>query len=256
MSRSALITCCLVLALAGTPGAETWDCGESTAYSGAFPLDTDNSPCGAITVASATFKLDTEVSACTGWTVASADYLHDTVWSPGTIKKHPLGERVTLVSLPIARAFAQRFYIEAVDRSSGIGVMASMTADPGRLASVTGTITNVDGEIVLAEAPGLPLEVTLGDPGECPKPLGMNSCALRLGIGLEPTGILARVWGKAISVPEGETYYLVSDGGLPFAVLPEGVPRPDEGTDVILTGIPGVGTVEGQQVRVFRVNAQ
>jgi hypothetical protein len=190
-------------------------------------------------------------------TIASDCFTVDTIWSPGTIKQHPLGDRVTLPGLPIARAFAQRFYIEAVDRSSGIGVMAGVTAAPGQLATVTGTLAAIDGEIVL-DSP----DVTLGELADAPKSLGINSAALRLGIGLDPTGILARVWGKAVSVPEGETYYLVSDGspstgsGCSFAVFPEGLPRPDEGSDVILTGIPGVATVAGQQARVFRVNAQ
>ena len=135
--------------------------------------------------------------------------------------------------------------------------MAGVTADPGRLATVTGTLAAIDGEIVL-DSP----DVTLGELADAPKPLGMNSCALRLGIGLDPTAILARVWGKAISVPEGETYYLVSDGdpstgsGCMLTVLPEGVGRPAEGSNVILSGIPGVARVAGQQVRVFRVNAQ
>lgn len=231
-----LVICVVLLSVTLVSGpvlGESWECGESVAQSGAFVINTDQTPCA--------------FSAAT----PSDLVLVDTIWSPGSIKKHPIGQTVTLVTLPITRAFAQRFYIEAVDRSSGIGVMAGATADPGRLATVTGTIAAIDGEIVL-DSP----DVTLGEIGGAPKSLGMNSAALRLGIGLDPTGILARVWGKAISVPEGETYYLVSDGGEPFAVFPDGVPRPNEGSDVILTGIPGVATVGGQQVRVFRVNAQ
>jgi len=227
--------------MSGPAAGESWDCGQSTAYSPRFIIETD--------------LCDSARTA-----IAAESIVVDTIWSPSSIKKHPLGQRVALLSLPIARAFAQRFYIEAVDRSSGIGVMAGVTADPGRMAAVTGTVANVEGEIVLL--PGLPEDVTLGELGDAPKPLGMSSTALRLGIGADPTGILARVWGKAVSVPQGETYYLVSDGGpstgsgCTFTVLPEGVPRPDEGADVILTGIPGVATVGGQQVRVFRVNAQ
>jgi len=240
--------------------AETWDCGESVAKSVAFTINTDTSACGGNTIASGRFIIATDLCGSQGFAQAGGSVVIDTIWSPGSIKKHPLGERVTLMSLPIARAFAQRFYIEAVDRTSGIGVMAGVTADPGRLATVTGTLTNVEGEIVL-DSP----DITFGELGAAPKPLGMNSCALRLGIGVDPTGILARVWGKAISVPEGETYYLVSDAcfdgaqhgsGCMLTVLPEGVPRPAEGSDVILTGIPGVATVAGQTVRVFRVNAQ
>ena len=248
-----LLIIALLIAAASAPGyAEVWDCGEGVAYSPTFTVNTDTTPCGGSTAVSTGFKLDTEVSDCSGWTVASSDFLFDTIWSPGTMKRHPLGDRVTLLSLPITRAFAQRFYIEAVDRTSGIGVMAGVSAEPGRLATATGTLTNLEGEIVLAESPA----VTLGNLGLCPNPLGMSSAALWLGIGLDPTALLATVWGTAISVPEGETYYLVSDGGIPVTVLPEGVARPAEGEFVVLTGVPGVAELNGEQVRVFRVNGQ
>ena len=72
-------------------------------------------------------------------------------------------------------------------------------------------------------------EVTLGDLRNPPERVGMTSAALRIGIGLDPCGILVRVGGKAIAAPAGETRYLVCDGGTPFTVLPEGVSRPGEG---------------------------
>ncbi|OFX13570.1 MAG: hypothetical protein A2Z18_08940 [Armatimonadetes bacterium RBG_16_58_9] len=196
MRTSAIWFAALSVALASGPSlGASWDCGMSVEQSGIFTVNTEN--CGESAGQSGIFTFNTDDTPCGVSTVASDESIMvDTIWSPGSIKKHPIGQTVTLVSLPIARAFAQRFYIEAVDRSSGIGVMAGATADPGRLATVTGTITNVDGEIVL----DLP-DVTLGELAQAPKPLGINSAALRLGIGADPTGILARVWGKAVSVP-------------------------------------------------------
>jgi hypothetical protein len=102
----------------------------------------------------------------------------------------------------------------------------------------------------------LPVEVTFGALGECPKPLGMSSAALRLGIGADPTAILARVWGKVIFEDPGGNYYVISDGGYDLVVVPDGVPTPGLDEFVRLSGIPGVATVGGQQARVFRVNAQ
>lgn len=230
--------------------AETWDCGESTEQSAVFALSTEN--CGESMGLSDLFTFNTDDTPCGVSTVASEqNIIVDTIWSPGSIKKHPLGKVVTLPNLPVTRTFAQRFYIEAVDRSSGIGVIASSSAEPGRLATVTGTIASISGEIVL-DAPS----VTLHELGACPKPVGISSPGLRLGVGADPTGLLVRVWGKAISVPQGQTWYLVSDGGNQFTVAPEGVGRPVEGADVILTGIPGVAEIGGEQVRVFRVNSQ
>jgi len=232
------------------PGlAETWDCGESVAYSGNFAIETDPTPCGGDTAVSGLLAIETDLSDCgTGTGAIDQPIIIDTVWSPGSIKKHPLGQTVTLLPLPINRAFAERFYVEALDRSSGIGVVQGITAAPGRLAVVTGTLTNLEGEIVLASP-----SVSLGDLGECPAPLSMPSSALKLGVGTDPTGLLAMVWGKAVSVPEGEAWYIVSDGGEPVYVLPEGVERPGEGEFVILTGVPGVAEVNGVQVRVLRI---
>ena len=253
-------------------GALAGDCGSSTKYSGTLVIDTYQMiRCSASVDASEAFTIDTDPTVrCDGDTQASesfivATYDIDTPTCPsvtavseqpflianssiGAMKKLPPGTQVTLGGLPITRAFGDRFYIEMVDRSSGIATMQAVTAEPGRLASVTGMLANVQGEIVVA-----PRKVALGDLGDAPEPLSVPSSALRLGVGADTTGLLAIVWGEAISVPQGQNWYIVSDGGMPIYVFPEGVWRPNQGDFVILTGVPGVDKLGGQSVRVFRV---
>lgn len=242
----------LAIAFGSLPGlAETWDCGTSTGYSDSF-------------------KLDTGVSDCTGWTVPSGDFVLDTIWSPSSMKKHQPGQTVTLPDLPITRIFADRFYIEALDRGSGIGALESLTdplAEPGRLATVTGTLSDVEGEVMLAPPE---LAVSLGGLGDLLEPFLLTSRELgggpegfQRGItgasSLNNIGLLITTTGRVTYA--NTDYFYIDDGseaddgsGHPgVKVFATGLSIPAEDSYVKVTGISSCFADDPDLHRLIRV---
>ncbi|MDO8632291.1 MAG: hypothetical protein Q7R41_17550, partial [Phycisphaerales bacterium] len=255
-------------------------CDGVAAYSSGFALNTDTSACGGTGQTSLAFAIDTDQSTCTGRTDPTTDVLLDTIWSPGTIKRHPVGQRVTLAGLPVSRAFAERLYIEDRSKFSGIGAMPSIVAEPGRLATVTGTLAEVEGEIMLTSA-----DVTLGEIGSAPFPIGMNSRALGGGdffydavtgagqrgitgaFGLNNIGLLVTICGRVTasgSYPRGSWFYIDDGSGVDdgtgvkgvYAAAPSSVTPPTEGAFVVVTGVSSCQYYNDKLVNTLLIRTQ
>ncbi len=234
-----------------SPAVYAQECLSSTAVSEVFSIQ-DTGICGSSASASGDFRVATmppNGDPCNETTETAALPIQiDTVWSPGSIRRHPQGQQVTLPDLPLSAVFGDRFYIEAADRSSGIGVIDHLGGTPGWHLTVTGTLATVDGEVVLTDP-----AVEVGALGVPPVPLTMRPYAAFHGA--DPTGLLVRTFGSATQVQDA--WFLLSDGGKEtLTALPESLPAPIPGEFVILQGVPGMANIDGQITRVIRLTAQ
>jgi hypothetical protein len=169
-------------------------------------------------------------------TIAAAKALGDTT---------PVG----LISKVVTASFANSYYIQEGDRSSGILVLGSGPG-PGAIVTVGGIMgVNAMGERAILE----PVTTTDSppDPGRVPKGLylpGRNlggedfnplTSGLTLGSGLNNIGLLVQVAGTVES--PGENVFFVNDGSLggPIKVIAAGIDIGSlaGGDPVIVTGI-------------------
>lgn len=126
---------------------------------------------------------------------------------------------VTTVS---ASDFADRLYLEAGDRSSGIQLYHGSSALPalaeGTRVSVIGSLQAMQtGELALVGSQVIPLQT-----GDALRPLGMRTGQVggkasgQPGIigsaDLNNIGLLVRVWGQIEGLEAGTDYLLLSDG--------------------------------------------
>lgn len=158
-----------------------------------------------------------------------------------------------------------RFYIEELDRSSGLMVYCGSSGDiqttVGDAVRVRGKIAHVNGELALTSA-----RVIAAGAQAPPRPIGMSArvvggALLSYGgntpaLGLSNSGLLIKTWGWVRSV--GWNYVYIEDGsslrdgsGLPGLKVYTGLaPKPRVGEFISATGISGVESPPGSEVRI------
>lgn len=134
----------------------------------------------------------------------------------------------SLMAKTVTGVFADCFFIEEADRSSGIRCdEPSTTLKAGDLVDVDGTLGTVDGERVITGA----THVFVG-PDDPVKPMAMTGLAL-LGFGPDPLGLEVRLCGRVTAVDDG--WFVIHDGSM---LVSE---REAASTEVRCEGIPMVG---------------
>ncbi len=179
----------------------------------------------------------------------------------GEAKASADGEAVLLEGKVVSAVFADHFYVQEEDRSSGLRVEGSAPGAAGSRVSLRGVMGTSAGERVLldAESAGAPVA------GAVPAPLWLKGrdvggSALNAltpgvaeGVGLHNIGLYVRVFGVVTQV--SGTGFRVSDGSVDGGVWVESgsLERPGVGEFVVVSGIssprqPG----SGRQVKVAR----
>lgn len=161
-----------------------------------------------------------------------------------TTKQLPDHSAVELSGPIVTRVFESFFYVQDPRWTGGIRVNCSgPLPTEGGTPTVLGTVETLDGERVIANA------VVYGDTHTAPlKPVTMNLTAPMCG--LNPAGLLARLYGWAQVPSPGSTVFTLDDGSPnPVRVELHGVSAPGDGKYVVVTGAIGADT-SGPVLRV------
>lgn len=159
----------------------------------------------------------------------------------GSIKKWPDGTSITLTDKVLYYRNGNVAYIEEPDRSSGIRIQGTITADD-QLVSLTGTLRTLESSERYIEVTSL----TPGSPAQVEpiavinREIGGGPFGFQSGVeglfgpatGMNNIGLLVRTWGRVTSI--GADYYYIDDG----SALVDGDPAT---TGLRVSGIcPGV----------------
>lgn len=173
---------------------------------------------------------------------------------------------VALTNKIVTATFANGFYIEEADRSSGILVLGP-GPNPGALVTVGGTLgTNASGERAIVDAATI-VEAE-PDPNRIPKPLFMIGNALggdwfnaetpgvTGSVALNNIGLLVTICGRVESI--GEQEFLINDGSTasPIKAIASGINVGSliaEDDFVVVTGISSLELDDGVFKPLLRV---
>ncbi|BCW99440.1 MAG: hypothetical protein KatS3mg024_2267 [Armatimonadota bacterium] len=166
----------------------------------------------------------------------------------GVAKMLADGEPVLLQPVVVSAVFGDHYYVQEVDRSSGLRVEGAAPAGVGHrvslrglMGSVGGERTLVDAEVVSSPVAGsvpVPLAVLGRDLGGTA--LGPFTPGVSGGLGLNNVGLYVRVWGVVTEV--SGTGFRLSDGSVPGGVWVESgtFHRPGVGEFAVVSGISSV----------------
>jgi len=209
--------------------------------------------------------------------------------SPGSVKQLATNASVMLRGQVLSTSsddLADRLYVQAADRSSGILVYVGSTAAPtdlvvGDMVDVLGTVGSAAGERAILN----PIVIKTGTAGK-PKPLRMSNRALgggayyqqgavvnryaypqKMATGLSNIGLLAKTTGTVTAV--ASDYFYIDDGskirddtgntGVRVSFDPDKIARPDTGQYAAITGISSCELVSGSTTirrRILRPRSQ
>jgi len=173
-------------------------------------------------------------------------------------KELPAGTIVSVTGKVVTASFSGYFYMEDLDRLSGIKVVSSTSVAKDTLVDVVGPITIADGERQI-NCTGL---YSMGVADEPPAPLGirgdfLGGAALNAqtpGItgasGPNNIGLLATTWGTVLSV--GTNYfYIQSKAGTNIRVKSGSLTQPALGKLVVITGVVSCEVISGATSRAI-----
>jgi hypothetical protein len=196
----------------------------------------------------------------------------------GNVHNNPNGTSVTIPCAIVTAGnnqFSSNFYIEALDRSSGIRVVSNtINARIGDLVSVSGKIQTYSGERVIT----YPTMTVLATGKPVPRPLYLNGREVggespnqytpgtHQGIGLYNVGLLVTVSGTVTYVDTSAKYFYIDDGSgrtdpsgnqgikIVCSGLAPGnvIPLPAQGEHVLVTGVVATQTSSGVTIPVVR----
>lgn len=190
-----------------------------------------------------------------GFRLRSEDQAPPVETTVGEAKSMQDGVRVTIADVALTgRTGAVGpgfFYVESVDRSAGIRVIGEADYPVGRLLSVTGTLTTINGERAI--------EMDTLASGGVDAPVGplfmvnrsVGGAAASGGVGLDNVGLLVKVAGEVVSSAGAD--FVINDGaGGLVCRAADGITVPTTGfvkvTGVVsLDGGPPVILVRSQQ---------
>jgi len=191
--------------------------------------------------------------------------------SPGACRKLSNGSGVSVSGQVVTAVFPNRVYLEAPDRSAGIGLETTTQLEVGDEVSASGIVTTENGERVIVANT---CDITAYKK-TVPKPLGMRTKCIT-GSGINPDGpdnggLLIRIWGTVTYRGSGSSSAYVDDGsqlndgnslGRDGAavigvrvILPAQVPALSQGDYVIVTGISACEMVGDHLARAVRVSS-
>lgn len=165
--------------------------------------------------------------------------------------------------------FADLYYIEEANRSSGIRVASASGPEPGRYVTVAGPLSTSYAERVIT-----PYYTNIGTTSPEIALLSMNNDSLggagpdvntpsvpENGSGAYNVGLLVRTTGRVIQHTSGGRFYITDGGSVQDNAsgaasvfvysLPSGY-RPPVGSYVSVTGISSASTLGGKPLRVLR----
>lgn len=173
-------------------------------------------------------------------------------------KQAPIGTACLLSGKIVTASFSDCFYIEDIDRSSGIKVMPGSSVSVGDIVDVTGVIGISDGERQINTLD----VIAMGTASDLPRPVGIRGDLLGGGalndytpgitgaVGLNNIGLLARTWGKVTSVASG--YFIIEcKTAVTIKVKSGSLSAPSVGNYVAITGISSCEIVGGAISRVI-----
>jgi len=169
-----------------------------------------------------------------------------------------------IVTAGTAEMGGGEFYIEELDRSSGIRVASAQQVEEGHVVTVVGNLTTDCGERSL----GSPSVTVIGQALEPIQPLAMpnralgggdftpNTRGVSGGCGLRNVGLLVRTWGRVTYVGEG--FFYIDDGSalddgsghMGVKVASRSLQKPQLGS---MVSVSGLSACEQNQDRVTRL---
>lgn len=124
--------------------------------------------------------------------------------SRDSIKCLPNGARVSVNGAIVYAAFNGFFFVERSDRSFAAKIRSQQPVSVGDIVDITGQINSLDGAIT-----GNTVAV-LDSGASLPPLVGMNNKFL--GLGLDTTAMMVRVWGKVTYVDAQNELFYIDDG--------------------------------------------
>ncbi len=198
-------------------------------------------------------------------------------------KKLGKGVIVEISGEVVSAVFDDGFYVQSVDRTSGIKVRTySPTVSVGQMVNITGVMTTtgiereiMNPEITILSAPAaepVPLSLTNkalggGPSGAQPGVWGWEIVTDSSGNsvrqwkpdkGLNNIGLLVRAWGKVTKVVnQSRTYVVISDGSLNDVrvYLPDGMDNPELDDMLTVVGI-STGALDENNTIVRAIRAR
>ena len=172
--------------------------------------------------------------------------------SVGEAKKLDNGVIAELSSVVVTAVFSDGFYIESLDRTSGMKViLQDAPVKVGQMVNVTGVVTTLNEERQLINAQvsnSLGMAVAIKPVGItnrelCGGPVGEWTDGVTNGRGLSSVGLLVKTWGK-VTATSGSPFpsFTIDDGsgvGVKVRVASENW-LPEAGKLVVVTGVASV----------------
>jgi hypothetical protein len=188
----------------------------------------------------------------------------------GDIRTLPDETPVWILGQIATGGFTNRYYIEKLDRSAGIGVGSPPVAQEGDMVSVTGMTATIGGERLIMG--GLTEVVSTGNP--VPEPLLLRNVFLgggelgawapgvTGGVDAYNLGLLITTAGRVTAA--GADHFYVDDGcllqngteNLGVKVVSGDLAEPAVGSYAVVTGISGAEGSPGSIIRVVRPRKQ
>lgn len=181
----------------------------------------------------------------------------------GEAKQMPPGSLVSLRGKVVTGAFSGYFYMQELDRSSGIRVVSTIPVNKGDIVDAVGTISVCDGERQINAG----MLGAMGVAGTPPGPLGIRGDALgggplnahtpgiTAGIGANNIGLLVKTWGKVTTT--GSDYFCIeSKPALVVKVKSGTLVKPAVGKWVAVTGICTCDVASGAIGRAIQPREQ
>jgi hypothetical protein len=159
--------------------------------------------------------------------------------SIGSAKQKADGYFAVINDAVVTAVFPGEIFIEENDRSSAIKLVTTFQTAPGNLVRVTGHVSTLSGEKVIAD----PLITVLSSSSEV-KPLGTNCRGITSN-----SALLVRTWGWVKSV--GIDWFTISDGSADVKVSAGMLTLPEADSFCAVTGV--VGIVNGETILRPRV---
>ncbi|MGQ9807121.1 MAG: N-acetylmuramoyl-L-alanine amidase [Armatimonadota bacterium] len=166
----------------------------------------------------------------------------------GVAKMLADGEPVLLQPVVVSAVFGDHYYVQEMDRSSGLRVEGVAPAGPGHRVSLRGLMGSVGGERRLVDAEvvsspvagSVPVPVALSGRDLGGTALGPFTAGVSGGVGLNNVGLYVRVWGMVTEV--SGTGFRLSDGSVSGGVWVESgtFHRPGVGEFAVVSGISSV----------------
>lgn len=156
---------------------------------------------------------------CLGFIILLITALAASAWCAG-LKSLPNGTAVHLHGRVVTTAFTGYFYIEDIDRTSGMRVNdTSAFVSQGDIVEISGVIGTQSGQKIIQvdSSDSTQFVNVLASGYPLPRPLGMVGKAVAAGSpGIDNTGMLVTVWGKATCdsfyAPSGDWCTYIDDG--------------------------------------------